>query len=253
MTFKVSVVDNDLNLRTAPKFALVIRKLGQTVSPEIRVATSLDGQAGVSLPPGFYAITSEQPLVFQNRNLSWNVTFVVDKGGPNVFELSSDNAKISPTHSAPSDRDISRGGEMFKTLRDGVVTVQGELEPGTGFVIDAAGLVLTNHHVIDQSHDIRVRFDKHTAVKARVLAVDKERDLAVLQVNLSAFPAARVLEIAPSISVEKPVVEGERVFTIGSPMFEAPPVETKSLFISERAFLILIRGFLLSHHRKDSV
>ena len=56
---------------------------------------------------------------------------------------------------------------MFKTLRDGVVTVQGELEPGTGFIIDASGLILTNQHVIDQSNDIRVRFDKNTAVKAR--------------------------------------------------------------------------------------
>jgi S1-C subfamily serine protease len=220
VTFKVSVVDNELKVRSVPKFALVIRPLGKTAPTEIKVGTSTEGQAVASLVPGYYAVTSDQPLAFQNRSFSWNVTFVVDRGGPNVFELSSDNAKISSMITAATDRDMSRGGEMFKTLRDGVVTVQGDLEPGTGFIIDPTGLILTNQHVIEQSNDIRVRFDKNTAVRARVLAVDKERDLAVIQVNLSAFPGSKVLEIAPSGSVEKPVLEGERVFTIGSPLFE---------------------------------
>ena len=221
VTFKVSVVDRDLNLKNVPKFLLVIRRLGPTSSPDVKLATSADGLAVVPLQPGYYTVSSDQPLVFQNRSFSWNVTFAVDTGGPNLFELSSDNAKISSQISnAPSDRDISRGGEMFKTFRDGVVTVQGELEPGTGFIIDDRGLILTNHHVIDQSNEIRVRFDKDTAVRARVLAVDKERDLAVLQVNLSAFPKSRVLELTKGTSVEKPVIEGERVFTIGSPLYQ---------------------------------
>src|SRR5215204_4274114 len=87
-TFNVSVVDADLKLRNVPKFALAIRKLGQPGVPEINVATSVEGRASASLLPGSYVIASEQPLVFQNRNFSWNVTFVVDQGGPNVFELS---------------------------------------------------------------------------------------------------------------------------------------------------------------------
>lgn len=220
VTFKVSVVDNDLNLKNVPKYSLVVQKIGDTIASPTRLSTTNEGRAVFSLQPGYYTVSSEQPLIFQNRSFTWAVTFVVEKGGPNTFELSNDNAKISPLNTASIDRDMSRGGEMFNALRDGVVTVQGELEPGTGFIIDKSGLILTNQHVIDQSNDVRVRFDKNTAVRARVLAVDKERDLAVLQVNLSAFPSARVLETAPSGTVEKPVLEGERVFTIGSPMFE---------------------------------
>jgi S1-C subfamily serine protease len=220
VTFKVSVVDNDLNLRNVPKFTLIIRKLGQATSAEIRATTSAEGEASVSLIPGDYSLVSEQPLIFQNRSFSWTIGFAVDQSRNRLLELSSDNAKISPIPNAPSDRDMSRGGEMFRLLRDGVVTVQGEFEPGSGFIIDGAGLILTNQHVIDQSNDIRVRFDKNVAVKARVLAVDKERDLAVLQVNLSAFPGAHPLDIEKPGAVEKPVLEGERVFTIGSPLFE---------------------------------
>lgn len=238
VTFKVAVVDSELTLRNVPKFGLVVRNLRQPTSPEVRVTTSASGQVAVPLPPGHYTVTSEQPLTFQNRNFAWAVTFSVDQGGPNIFELSNDNAKITSIAGSTSDRDISRGGEMFKTLRDGVVTVQGELEPGSGFIIDAAGLILTNQHVIEQSNDIRVRFDKNTAVRARVLAVDKERDLAILQVNLAAFPGASVLEIAVGGGVEKSVVEGERVFTIGSPLFDDKMLSTGTVSKFETGAII---------------
>lgn len=215
--FEVTVVDKELNVRPVPKFALVVRKPADPGFPETRITTSTDGAATISLPPGFYVVASADPLPFQNRVFRWELPFAVDPGGSKTVDLSSHNAKASSNSGGTLDREVSRGGEMFSTLRDGVVTVQGELEPGTGFIIDPSGLVLTNHHVIDQSNEIRVRFDKHRAVRARVLAVDKERDLAILQINMSAFPSARPLELAFTNSVEKPVLEGEHVFVIGSP------------------------------------
>lgn len=218
VTFKVTVVDSSLSLKSVPKFPLVIRKLNGTASAESRVSTSADGVAELLLSTGSYTVASEKPMVFENRSFSWEQSFAVELGETVSIELSSDNARIVEESAAPSMRDISRGGEMFKTLRDGVVTVMGELGAGTGFIVDDAGLVLTNQHVIDQSNEIRVRFDKYTAVKARVLAVDEERDLAVLQINLAAFPNNRVLKIAARNSSEPPVFEGEHVFTIGSPL-----------------------------------
>ena len=220
VTFKVTVVDNDLNLRNVPKFTLVIRRVGDASVGVARTATSSDGEARLQLPPGNYAVTSERPVIFQNRSVTWDFAFTVEPGRSSTVELSNDNAHISSALIPSTDRDISRGGEMFKTLRNGVVTVQGELEPGTGFIIDDSGLVLTNQHVIDQSNEVRVRFDKQTAVRARVLAVDKERDLAILQVNLSVFPQVRILELAANDLADKSVIEGERVFTIGAPLLQ---------------------------------
>lgn len=213
---KVTVVDDGLNLKNVPKFSLVIRRSDGTSFPATKVSTSAEGTVELALSPGGYTIASEKPLAFQNRNFAWEQPFAVERGKAITIELSSDNAKVEA--SGIAGRDISRGGEMFKTLRDGVVTVQGELGPGTGFIIDESGLVLTNQHVIDQSNEIRVRFDKYTAVKARVLAVDEERDLAVLQINMSAFPKGRVLKLAERNTIEPPVIEGEHVFTIGSPL-----------------------------------
>lgn len=218
--FKVTVVDNSLNLKNVPKFSLSVKKAGDAAYQENKISTSAEGVATISLPPGSYEIASEKPLVFENRNFSWKQSFTVVPGKTVTIELSSDNAKIGEETTDTSTRDVSRGGEMFKTLRDGVVTIMGELGAGTGFIIDEKGLVLTNQHVIDQSNEIRVRFDKYTAVKARVLAVDEERDLAVLQINLAAFPNSRILKIAAKNAADPAVVEGEHVFTIGSPLHQ---------------------------------
>lgn len=218
VVIKVTVVDDGLNLKSVPKFGLIVRPAGEPAGRDIKISTSTEGRADVFLSPGSYVVVSEKPLSFLSRSFKWEYAFSVENGRTSTIELSSDNAKIADTAGPASGRDISRGGEMFKTLRDGVVTVQGELGPGTGFIIDESGLVLTNHHVIDQSNEIRVRFDRNTAVKARVLAVDEERDLAVLQINMSAFPKSVVLKLALKNTVEQPVVEGEHIFTIGSPL-----------------------------------
>ena len=214
---KVTVVDSSLALKTVPKFVLVITGNDRSF-PETRVSTSTDGIVEALLPAGDYALSSERPLVFEGRSYSWQKTVSVRNGQPLTIELSSDNANVSEGLAIPSRREISRGGEMFKTLRDGIVTIQGELGSGTGFIIDESGLVLTNHHLVDQSFEVRARFDRNTAVKARVLAVDEERDLAVVQINLSAFPKSRILKFASKYAAEPAVIEGEQVFTIGSPL-----------------------------------
>jgi S1-C subfamily serine protease len=220
VTLKVAVVDKDLNLKNVPKFVLSIRKQNDAGFAARIVATDFDGSAKVSLPAGNYTVTSASPLVFENKSFNWEVAFSVAGGSPLALELSNDNAKIGESSvaaaSAPRRR-VSEAAELFKTLRNGVVTVEGVLGAGTGFIFDRSGLILTNQHVISETTEIRVRFDRSTAVKARVLAVDAERDLAILQINLAAFPASTVLKIAEPSAGEPPLFEGENVFTIGSP------------------------------------
>ena len=216
VSVKVTVVDSALSLKNVPKLALLIRKKGD--DSFIKISTNSEGQVSASLQAGDYLLASERLLTFENRSYSWEQQFSVSIGKPVSIELSSDNAKIVDATPPSTRRDISRGGEMFSVLLNGVVTVPGELGAGSGFIIDQSGLILTNQHVIDQSFEVRVRFDKNTAVKARVLAVDEDRDLAVLQVNLSAFSKSKVLNIASKSSAEPPIIEGEHVFTIGSPL-----------------------------------
>jgi len=55
---------------------------------------------------------------------------------------------------------------------------------GSGFVVDADGLILSNNHVIDGAYDITVTFYDGTDAKAEVIATTSIGDLALLHVNL---------------------------------------------------------------------
>lgn len=215
VTIKTAVVDKDLNVKSVPKFLLTVVKKDNTFA-EWKAATGFDGVARLTLPAGDYVVRSSEPLQFGGSEYSWSVEMKVSADGVTVVELSNDNAKVAAGTGAPKRR-VSEAAELFKTLRHGVVTIEGELAAGSGFVFDERGLVLTNHHVIEDTNDIRVRFDRKTAVRARLIAKDVERDLAVLQINLSAFADSHVLPLAKTNGAEPAVVVGEHVFSIGSP------------------------------------
>jgi serine protease Do len=54
---------------------------------------------------------------------------------------------------------------------------------GSGFIIDTAGLVVTNNHVIDGADEITVTLQDNTALKAKVVGRDETGDIALLQVS----------------------------------------------------------------------
>jgi S1-C subfamily serine protease len=114
----------------------------------------------------------------------------------------------------------------YKKYRNGVVTVLAEYGPakGTGFIFDTAGLVMTNQHVVRRSEWVAVQLDERTRLRAKVLATDPEKDIAVLWINLDGIKTATpVTLLKPG---EPPAEEGERVFTIGSPLHQSKVMTT---------------------------
>ena len=82
---------------------------------------------------------------------------------------------------------------------------------GTGFVIDPAGIIVTNRHVIQDAVEITVRFADGTQVHARLIAADRLADLAVLKVDMDhSLPALRFADSAA-------VRIGNSVLAIGNP------------------------------------
>ncbi|WP_424945987.1 Do family serine endopeptidase [Candidatus Spongiihabitans sp.] len=60
---------------------------------------------------------------------------------------------------------------------------------GSGFVIDPAGLVVTNYHVIEDANEIEVVFDDGARIPATLKGTDKKTDLALLEIKTdSALP-----------------------------------------------------------------
>ena len=56
---------------------------------------------------------------------------------------------------------------------------------GSGFIIDASGLVITNNHVVDNADKVVVILNDGTEMDAEVLGRDRRTDIAVLKVKLT--------------------------------------------------------------------
>lgn len=54
---------------------------------------------------------------------------------------------------------------------------------GSGFVIDPAGYIVTNNHVIEGADDIEVNFANGSKLKAKLIGTDTKTDLALLKVE----------------------------------------------------------------------
>ncbi len=54
---------------------------------------------------------------------------------------------------------------------------------GSGFIIDSAGIVVTNNHVIADADEVNVILNDGTKLRAEILGRDKKTDLAVLKVK----------------------------------------------------------------------
>jgi serine protease Do len=54
---------------------------------------------------------------------------------------------------------------------------------GSGFVIDPAGYIVTNNHVIDDAADIKIVFTDGTTLPAKMIGRDQKTDLALLKVD----------------------------------------------------------------------
>lgn len=134
-----------------------------------------------------------------------------------IIEASSPKKEDAPLASSKR-RVTDELTTKFKELQSSVVTVWSEFGHGTGFIFDERGLVMTNQHVIGPSEIVSVQFDPKLRVPARILAVDPQKDVAVLWIDITSFPNAMVAKIAKGTEEDPIVIEGERVMTIGSPL-----------------------------------
>jgi S1-C subfamily serine protease len=214
---RVILVDKDLNQKPVPHLALVVRRTDTTGEP-LTMKTGFDGAAEAALPPGKYKLTTPQPVEFQGKRYQWETQFTLT-GADFSLDLSNDTAKVTPIEPEKAPRAGDDLSELFKHLRNSVATVYSEFGHGTGFIVDPSGLIVTNDHVVSKSEYLSVQFDEKRKVAAILLASDPAKDIAVLRANLAAYPEAVVAPIARGDAGKAPAVtEGDRVFTIGSPL-----------------------------------
>lgn len=211
------LIDKDLNQKPVPKLTFVLAPFDGPVGDTTTGKTGFDGNGELQLAPGKYRLSTPEPVEFQGKKYSWEVDVVVSLPESSV-ELSNDNAKVTAGVASAPTRKVDELTTLFQKYQNAVVTVWSEIGSGTGFCVDKAGLIITNQHVIGPSDLISVQFDTKRKVSATVLAFNPEKDVAVLWANPSAFPEMIIAPMAKSETGKESVIEGERVFTIGSPL-----------------------------------
>lgn len=113
-----------------------------------------------------------------------------------------------------TENGISSG---IENVYDAVVVVEnyqnGKLVGiGSGFIYDIKGYIMTNHHVIDEATEIKVKLTSGDNVVASVVGSDEYADIAVIKVDQS--HVKRVAKLGDNNKMKV----GDTVFTIGSPI-----------------------------------
>jgi S1-C subfamily serine protease len=88
---------------------------------------------------------------------------------------------------------------------------QGEAT-GSGFVVDQAGTILTNAHVVNGATKVTVQFQNKESVDAKVLGKDESTDLALLKVDPAGFKLTPL-----TLGSSKGVQVGDPAIAIGNP------------------------------------
>ncbi|MDP1985256.1 MAG: DegQ family serine endoprotease [Sulfuritalea sp.] len=81
---------------------------------------------------------------------------------------------------------------------------------GSGFIVSADGHILTNAHVVDGADEVLVKLTDKREFKAKVLGADKRTDVALIKIEASNLPVAKLGD-STRLKV------GEWVVAIGSP------------------------------------
>ena len=160
------------------------------------------------------------------------VVAVVESAGPAVVNIGAEVV----TNQNP----FGRGGEgedPFWRNFGGRQRAQRAQSLGSGVIIDASGLVLTNEHEVAAATEITVTLADRRAFKAEVVGADPQFDVAVLKIlDATDLPVAK-------LGSSKDLMPGEPLVAIGNPFGLSNSVTTgvvsalhRSIESDERAY-----------------
>ncbi|MEO5575720.1 MAG: trypsin-like peptidase domain-containing protein [Gaiellaceae bacterium] len=140
------------------------------------------------------ALTAAVPVADDGR---LSVSEVYARAAPGVVQITSttsvsENPSVAPSFSLPR--------------------IEPEQALGSGFVIDKAGHIVTNYHVIEGADEIEVSFSNQDTLRATIVGSDPSTDIAVLRVQSSSRGLVP-LAFGDSDSVRV----GDPVVAIGNP------------------------------------
>ncbi|MEI7784891.1 MAG: DegQ family serine endoprotease [Betaproteobacteria bacterium] len=166
----------------------------------------------------FSVVLTVQPAVAQVRGLP-DFTELVEQVGPSVVNIRTleRRAGASPTNGQdeqmleffrrfgiPMPPNAPRGQRPDRNEEERPRGV------GSGFIVSADGIVMTNAHVVEGADEVIVTLTDKREFKAKIIGSDRRSDVAVVKIEVTGLPAVKLGD-ASKVRV------GEWVMAIGSP------------------------------------
>jgi S1-C subfamily serine protease len=221
---KVVLIDAAKTATPVPRHTLLISDNPASAPPR-QVVTSVDGTAEVRLRPGNYTVESDRPITFHGKTYEWRQTIDVVAGRETTLELTADNAEIGTATTAAA---TTAGGNprpleadpafLLPKWQASVLAIWTPTNRASGFVVDAAGLVVTNQRLIGGETSVEVQPAPAVKVVGQVLAADQARDVAVIWINPKVIASVAPLPLACSEASKLTVSMDEELFAIAAPM-----------------------------------
>jgi len=166
----------------------------------------------VLLVGGFWFVTTHLPagmghFSLVNAHGSGSPLELTQAEAAPAFDAEEQNNIAVYKRVSPSVVNITSKSLVFNFFY-GTVPQEGQ---GSGFILDKAGHVLTNYHVVEGANrGIQVALSNKSHFPARVVGTDKMHDLALLQIDAPNLEPV-ILADSAQLSV------GQKVYAIGNP------------------------------------
>ena len=183
---------------------------GRSLTKPLRQLRHVLMSAALAVAPAYaFASSAQSGYADLVRRIAPSVvTVLVEEQGQGAAQHAADRA-VERT-----DIETDAVGAMLHRLLSGPGAGPSTQERGgvlgSGFVVAADGLIVTNSHVVAGAKTVRVRLSDSREVPAQIVGIDAATDIALLRIKLAHLPALRLGSSAKS-SV------GDAVIAIGNP------------------------------------
>ncbi len=141
---------------------------------------------------------------------------IVEANKASVVNITSTINAAAAGRSAPQGPGADSQDDEDNPFSDFLRRFQGQMPPvpqqgmGSGFVVAADGVILTNAHVVEGADEVRVKLTDRREFKGKVVGIDKLTDVAVVRIDAKDLQPVKLGD--PS-----KIRVGEWVLAIGSP------------------------------------
>jgi serine protease Do len=193
-------------------FVIVLIMAGSMTVGYIYRGTLPVSEAKATPNPTALAQESQQPLNSSTPVITLpNFADIASQQGPAVVNISVSGSVKTGFSGFPQ---MDPNDPFFEFFRRFQGPVPQESVPthglGSGFIVSADGVILTNAHVVSEADEVIVKLTDKREFKAKVTGIDKLSDVAVLKVDAKNLPTVKIGD-------SQHARVGEWVIAIGSP------------------------------------